>query len=146
MKRTPMPSLAMPRMISSRLAASSSVRTAVGSSNTTTRLSSLPISRAISTNCMWPTGSPATGIHSSMESPARSRLRLASAPRRFMSKRSSFPPVIRITGSRFSITFSATESPGSSMNSWWTMPMPLAMASWGPAKSTWRPASRICPE
>ena len=56
MKITAMPRDAMPRMESSRAAASFSVKTAVGSSRISSLSWSLLNSRAISVNCLWPTG------------------------------------------------------------------------------------------
>ena len=56
MKMTEMPWAAMPRMESSRASASFSVRTAVGSSRISSFSCSLLSSRAISVNCLCPTG------------------------------------------------------------------------------------------
>jgi len=150
MNRMPSPAAASERMVSSRVAASLSVSTAVGSSKISRRAFFLSTSRAISTNCMWPTGSPAIGIHSSIESPTRSRAARASWRMVAMSRVSSVEPAIRDSGfarvgSRLSLMFSATRKPGISMNSWWTMPSPAAIASAGEAKRAAFPSSTISP-
>ena len=56
MKMTEIPWAAMPRIDSRRASASFSVSTAVGSSRISSLSWSLLSSRAISVNCLWPTG------------------------------------------------------------------------------------------
>ncbi|MPN08303.1 hypothetical protein SDC9_155585 [bioreactor metagenome] len=65
-KIIPMPALASCFIALRRFAASLSVNTAVGSSNTSIFNPVLSISLAISINCIWPTGSPATIVYSSI--------------------------------------------------------------------------------
>ena len=52
---------------------------------------------------------------------------------------------IRRVGSTPSTTFSATVNTGTSMKCWWTIPMPAAIASPGPAKCCGFPSMRISP-
>ena len=67
-------------IILSRFEASLSVSTAVGSSNTKNLIPVLSISLAISINCIYPTGNPATLIHSSIFMSTLSKAFLASLP------------------------------------------------------------------
>ena len=115
-------------------AASLSVRTAVGSSNTRSFTPVLSISLAISINCIYPTGIPWTSVFSSKFIPTSSRALRASKAIAFISRLSRFFPRRRLTGlgfviSRFNLMFSVIVNPGRSINSWWTIPMPFSMAS-----------------
>ena len=69
MKMTEIPRAAMPRMDSSRASASFSVSTAVGSSKISSFSWSLLSSRAISVNCLCPTGMSLMTIFASMATP-----------------------------------------------------------------------------
>ena len=82
MKMTEMPRAAMPRMELKRASASFSVRTAVGSSRIRSFSWSLLSSRAISVNCLWPTGMLLMTILASISTPIFS---MAAVARRFIS-------------------------------------------------------------
>ncbi len=150
MNITAMPRSDMPRMESSRADASRSVRTAVGSSRIKSFSCSLLSSRAISVNCLWPTGMSLMTMLPSMWTPILS-MALSAASR--MAGRSSVfslgPNTSAITlffwGSRLSSMFSVAVKPGISENSWCTMPMPAARASKGEAKLTFCPLSMMSP-
>ncbi|MPM88930.1 hypothetical protein SDC9_136034 [bioreactor metagenome] len=109
-------------MASRRFFASASASTAVGSSNTRIFIPVLSISRAISINCMWPTGRPATGRNSSMFISRVSRAFLASSFMALKSRDSSLLPSTALTGfflviSLLSLMFSVMVNPGISINS-----------------------------
>ena len=145
-----MPLAAMDFITFSNCWASLSVSTAVGSSNTSSFMPVLSISRAISMNCMWPMGRPLTRVYSSMLMPTSSRAFRASRAMASVSRNSRSLPRSLLRGqglliSRFSLMLSVTEKPGISMNSWCTMPMPLAMASMGEAMCTFCPSSSTSP-
>ena len=95
MKRMPRPRALRDFITCRSCAASVSVSTAVGSSKMRSRALRLSTSRAISTNCMWPTGSPATGSHSSTPRPTRSSAARASRRIAARSRVSSFGPARR---------------------------------------------------
>ena len=85
----------------------------------------------ISTRCCTPTGRSSTSASGSTSKPNRCgdlRARRARAAAR------SRKPADRVVCSWPSMTFSATVKTGMSMKCWWTMPMPAAIASPGPAK------------
>ncbi len=69
MKMMEMPRAAIPRMESSKASASFSVSTAVGSSRISSFSWSLLSSRAISVNCLWPTGMLLITILASISTP-----------------------------------------------------------------------------
>ncbi|OPZ39275.1 MAG: hypothetical protein BWY99_01435 [Synergistetes bacterium ADurb.BinA166] len=150
MKSTEIPLSVRIFMDSSSLSASDSVSTAVGSSSTSRRMCLLSSSRAISTNCMCPTGSPLTGSISSMPRPIASIDVLASFLIAGMSSHLSGSPKRRpsrlsLVISLLSLMFSVMEKPGRSMNSWWTIPMPSLMASSGDLMSTFSPSRNTSP-
>ncbi len=150
MKRTDIPCFERRFTVSSRVSASASVRTAVGSSSTRSCKLSLSSSRAISMNCMKPTGRPATFSISSIPRSSFSREALASFRIFWMSRVFILSPrnllqMLGMVGSRFNLMFSMTVKPGSSMNSWCTIPIPRAMASSGEEEGAGLPLKRILP-
>ncbi len=127
------------RMMSISSSVSWGVRTAVGSSKMST-LASRERALMISTRCCTPTGRSSTIASGGTWKPKRSEI---SSTRARAASRSREPakPVLSLP----SMTFSATLKTGTSMKCWWTMPMPAAMASPGPAKCCTSPSSRISP-
>jgi hypothetical protein len=111
--------------------------TAVGSSSTST-FAPRASARAISRRCICATASDSVRASGSSARPKRSSSARASALRR--ARGSQTEP-----GSPSS-RFSATESAGTSMKCWCTMPMPSASAARGSRISTVRPSISIVPE
>ncbi len=146
----PIPCAANFSMAANRFWVSDSVKTAVGSSKTRSLIPVLSISLAISMNCMCPTGNPATWVYSSIPMLIMSRAFRASLFIFFISKPSYCLPNILLTrfglvSSRLILMFSVIVKPGISINSWCTIPIPWAIASWGEANRTSLPSSSILP-
>ena len=94
----------------------------------------------ISTRCWTPTGRSST-IESGLTWKPK-RLEISCTRSRAASRsREPAKPVASLP----SMTFSATVKTGTSMKCWWTMPMPAAIASPGPAKCWTSSSSRISP-
>ncbi len=96
----------------------------------------LSISRAISTNCIYPTGIPRIYSSSLMPSPTVFRALRASFAIASESSVSICLPKMRQARfgrliSRPILMFSVMVKPGMSMNSWCTIPMPYSIASCG---------------
>ena len=127
------------RMISISSSVSWGVRTAVGSSKTSTS-ASRERALMISTRCCTPTGRSSTRASGSTWKPNRSEI---SRTRSRAASRSRVPA--KPVDSLPSMTFSATVKTGMSMKCWWTMPMPAAMASPGPVKCCTSSSSTISP-
>ena len=127
------------RMMPISSSVSCGVRTAVGSSNTSTE-ASRDSALMISTRCCTPTGRSSTRASGSTSNPNRSEI---SRTRRRAPARSRRPP--NAVSSCPSMTFSATVNTGTSMKCWCTMPMPARIASPGPSKSWTTSSSRISP-
>ena len=121
-KITAIPRAAMPRMESSRASASFSVSTAVGSSRISSFSWSLLSSRAISVNCLWPTGMSWMLMPPSIRTPIFWIASSAFVSISFRSRGFSRSPKIWLTtlfrcGSRFSRMFSVAVKPGIRENS-----------------------------
>ena len=116
------PLAAINRIISNRRSASDSVSTAVGSSNTRSFIPVLSISLAISINCIYPIGKPATLTYSSILSPIVDSAFLESFFILSKSKVSKLFPNTLLSKlglliSLPTLIFSVTVNPGISMNS-----------------------------
>ena len=119
-----------------RVSASDSARTAVGSSRIRSFVFFRSTSRAISVNCLCPTGISDASVSGSIANPIVS---MAASARRLMACRSNIrilsPNIstsgLYFVGSLLSIIFSVTVKPGSRENSWCTMPIPASIASKG---------------
>src|SRR5699024_8341575 len=125
-------------MISISSSVSCGVRTAVGSSSTSTsalRLRAL----MISTRCWAPTGRSSTSASGSRSKPKRAEISRTSVR---AAARSSRPPLV---GSCPSTMFSATVKTGTSMKCWWTIPIPASIASPGSEKVTGFPSMTMSP-
>ena len=139
-----MKTMALPASLSWRMVPISSsvswgVSTAVGSSKTSTS-ASRESALMISTRCCTPTGRSSMTESGFTWKPncreiSSTRLRAASTSREPAKPVASLP----------SMTFSATVKTGISMKCWWTMPMPAAIASPGPAKCWTLSSRRISP-
>ena len=91
--------------------------------------------------CWMPTDRSPTSTSGSISNPswrARSRIR----PSAFLVSRKTGFAMVSLPRTMFS----ATEKTGTSMKCWWTIPMPRAIASDGPAMAVGTPSSRISPE
>ena len=96
-----------------------SVSTAVGSSSTRMRVFSRAISRAISVNCLWPTGISETRVSGSRVTPSlamefgRRAVRMSARSRTLMrSPKASLNTDVIFMDSRFSTMFSVVVNPG----------------------------------
>src|SRR5450631_1199158 len=96
----------------------------------------------ISARCWTPTGRSSTIASGGTARPYRAE---TSCTSRRAALRSRTPNGPGRVSSCPSMTFSATVNTGTSMKCWWTMPMPAAMASPGPAKVTGTSSTRISP-
>ena len=114
--------------------ASFGVIDAVGSSSSSTRLST-DSAFAISTSCAWATDSSVTGLSGSMSRSSSASHRLASER---MAARSTSP---REVGSFWSRMFSPTVKPGIRLRSWCTTPIPADADSCGDPNCTSLPSS-----
>ncbi len=115
------------------------VRTAVGSSNTST-FASRESALMISTRCCAPTGRSPTSASGSIWKPKRAATSFTWE--RALSRSRAPMPVV---SSCPSMTFSATVKTGMSMKCWCTMPMPAAIASPGPEKCCTSPSMTMSP-
>ena len=126
-------------MVAKSCSISRSVRAEVGSSITSSR-GSRERAFATSTICCWAIPRPLTFSRGSMSTPSSPRSPWASRCRR---ARSITPAPS--TGSRPRKMFSAAESWGIKVSSWYMVRMPRACAWRGPSISTGRPSRRISP-
>ena len=122
MKMMAIPSADKLRREPSSVSASLSVSTAVGSSSTISFTFSRPSSRAISVNCLWPTGISRTSILGSSEIPSLSmaffeRLSMVMRSRVLMRFPKMSMRMELLKDSRLSRMFSVVVNPGISENS-----------------------------
>ena len=150
MKIIAMPCSESLRSAAMRTVASLSARTAVGSSRTSSLVLLLSISRAISVNCLCPTGISLISVSALRSTPsvlmAFSALARMSALSRVLSRSPKTSTVkLYFVDSLLSRMFSVALKPGMSENSWCTIPIPAWRASSGSLKWTSSPSIFIFP-
>ncbi len=130
--------------------ASDSARTAVGSSRTRSLVFCLSISRAISVNCLCPTGISLMRVSWASATPRVSMALSALFCMSCLSSVLNLSPKTSTSGLYFIDSllrrmFSVAVNPGISENSWWTIPIPASSASKGSLNDFSSPSINIFP-
>ncbi|MEK0452787.1 MAG: hypothetical protein AGIKBDMD_00730 [Synergistaceae bacterium] len=130
--------------------ASDSASTAVGSSKTRSFVFFLSISRAISVNCLWPTGISLISVSGAKVTPKVSIALTALLFMSVLSRVLNLSPKTSTSGLYFMDSllrsmFSVAVKPGISENSWWTIPIPASSASNGSLNIFSSPSMIILP-